>query len=393
MRVDGATDQITIPRSPSLLYTRHGVWTLGVSVPTDTAKHEEPITVMKFALFLPASWTDKDTVHQSRIYGEVLEQARYAEELGFDSLWIAEHHSSRYGIFPSLMPILSHIAAQTKTIRLGAGVSVLPFHNPIRLAEETAMVDLLSNGRLNLGVGRGSADYEYGNFKIDFDSRDDRFREVLDIILGLWTTEDFTYHGRYHQVDGITIAPRPLQKPHPPVHVAVSRTAASIDIAVARDMPVLTTYFTPVDDTLALMRLYSERCDAAGRVSQMAEMPFFRFIYLSEDEKAANEIPEKAITWVRDLSAYRRTITKGDEIHIDLDQWRKESGEESRSYQSELANNYFCTPDQCIDRIAELQSQHGISYFGANFAFGSMEHAKVMASMKLFAQEVMPKFR
>ncbi|HIN37942.1 MAG TPA: LLM class flavin-dependent oxidoreductase [Dehalococcoidia bacterium] len=364
-----------------------------MSVPTDTAKHEEPITVMKFALFLPASWTDKDTVHQSRIYGEVLEQARYAEELGFDSLWIAEHHSSRYGIFPSLMPILSHIAAQTKTIRLGAGVSVLPFHNPIRLAEETAMVDLLSNGRLNLGVGRGSADYEYGNFKIDFDSRDDRFREVLDIILGLWTTEDFTYHGRYYQVDGITIAPRPLQKPHPPVHVAVSRTAASIDIAVARDMPVLTTYFTPVDDTLALMRLYSERCDAAGKVSQMAEMPFFRFIYLSEDEKAANEIPEKAITWVRDLSAYRRTITKGDEIHIDLDQWRKESGEESRSYQSELANNYFCTPDQCSDRIAELQSQHGISYFGANFAFGSMEHAKVMASMKLFAQEVMPKFR
>ena len=163
---------------------------------------------MKFALFLPASWADKDTVHQSRIYGEVLEQVQYAEELGFDSIWIAEHHSSRYGIFPSLMPILAHIAAQTKNIRLGAGVSVLPFHNPIRLAEETAMVDLLSNGRLNLGVGRGSADYEYGNFKIDFDSRDDRFREVLDIILGLWTTEDFSYQGKYYQVDGITIAPR-----------------------------------------------------------------------------------------------------------------------------------------------------------------------------------------
>ena len=191
------------------------------------------------------------------------------------------------------MPILAHIAAQTKTIRLGAGVSVLPFHNPIRLAEEAAMVDLLSNGRLNLGVGRGSADYEYGNFKIDFDSRDDRFREVLDIILGLWTTEDFSYQGKYYQVDGITIAPRPLQRPHPPVHVAVSRTAARIDIAVARDMPVLTTYFTPVEDTLALMSLYSERCAAASKVSQMADMPFFRFIYLSEDEKEANEYPRK----------------------------------------------------------------------------------------------------
>ncbi|ETW97663.1 MAG: hypothetical protein ETSY1_21745 [Candidatus Entotheonella factor] len=199
---------------------------------------------MKFALFILASWTENDAAHQSRIYAEALEQVRYAEELGFDSAWIAEHHSSRYGIFPSLMPILSHIAAQTTTIRLGAGVSVLPFHHPIRLAEEVAMVDLLSNGRLDFGVGRGSDDYEYGNFKIDFDSRDRRFQEVLDIILGLWTTEDFSYHGQYYQVDGLTIAPRLLQKPHPPVHLAVSRTAASVDVAVARGLPILTSSFT-----------------------------------------------------------------------------------------------------------------------------------------------------
>lgn len=349
---------------------------------------------MKFALFLLASWTEKDPVHQSRIYGEALEQVQYAEELGFDSLWIAEHHSSRYGIFPSLMPILSHIAAQTKTIRLGAGVSVLPFHNPIRLAEEAAMLDVLSGGRLNFGVGRGSADYEYGNFKIDFDSRDDRFREVLDIILGLWTTEDFSYHGKYHQIDSLTIAPKPLQKPHPPVHLAVSRTAASIDVAVARDLPILTSFFTPLDDTLGLLSLYTERCAASGKVSRMEEMPFFRFLYLSEDEKEAMEYPEKALTWVRDLSTYRRTIKQGDEINVDLDHWKTIRPEEPPSYESDLANNvYFCTPEQCVDNIARLQSQNGISYFGAAFSFGSMEHAKVMASMKLFAQEVMPKFQ
>jgi len=123
---------------------------------------------MKFALFILASWTENTAAHQKRIYHEALEQVRYAEALGFDAVWIAEHHSSRYGIFPSLMPILAHIAAQTTTIRLGAGVSVLPFHHPIRLAEEAAMVDVLSDGRLNFGVGRGSANYEYGNFKIDF---------------------------------------------------------------------------------------------------------------------------------------------------------------------------------------------------------------------------------
>ena len=128
--------------------------------------------------------------------------------------------------------ILSYIAGQTKKIRLGTGVSVLPFHNPIRLAEESAMVDVLSNGRLDFGVGRGSADYEYGNFDIDFESRDQRFQEVLDIILGLWTTTGFTCHGEFYKVEDLTLAPLPLQKPHPPVFLAVSRTAASVDVAV-----------------------------------------------------------------------------------------------------------------------------------------------------------------
>ena len=96
---------------------------------------------------------------------------------------------------------------------------------------------------------------------------------------------------------------------------------------------------------------------------------------------------------MRDLSTYRRTITEGDEINMDLDHWKTIRPEEPPSYQSELANNYFCTPDKCVDRITGLQSQHGISYFGANFSFGGLEHAKVMASMKLFAEEVMPKFK
>ena len=107
---------------------------------------------MKFALFILASWAEEDPGEQSRIYGEALDQVQYAEELGFDSVWVAEHHSSRYGIFPSLMPIVNYLAAKTKRIRIGTGVSVLPFHNPIFLAEERAMMDLLSEGRLEFGV-------------------------------------------------------------------------------------------------------------------------------------------------------------------------------------------------------------------------------------------------
>ena len=349
---------------------------------------------MKFALFILASWTEKDPGAQSRIYGEALEQIQYAEEMGFDSVWIAEHHSSRYGIFPSLMPIVSYIAARTKKIRIGTGVSVLPFHNPILLAEESAMVDVLSNGRLEFGVGRGSADYEYGNFGIDFGTRDVRFQEVLDIILGLWTTTRFTYHGEFYQVNDLTLAPSPLQKPHPPVFLAVSRTAASVDVAVSRDLPILTSFSTLEADNLGLFSLYEERCAAAGKPANLDRMPYFRFVYLAADEEEAKEYPRESLTWVRDLGGYRRTLTHGEEINVDLDHWRRTRPVDPASYESELeTTTYFGTPEDCVRRIRKLQKEHNIGYFGASMSFGSMEHAKVMRSMELFAKEVMPKFR
>lgn len=349
---------------------------------------------MKFALFILASWTEKDARAQSRIYGEAVEQIQYAEELGFDSVWIAEHHSSRYGTFPSLMPIVTYVAAKTKKIRIGTGVSVLPFHNPVFLAEESAMMDVLSGGRLEFGVGRGSADYEYGNFKIDFDSRDLRFQEALDIILGLWTTPRFTYHGEFYQVNDLTLAPSPVQQPHPPVYLAVSRTPASVDVAVSRDLPILTSFSTPEADNLGLFSLYAERCAAAGKPPNIERMPYFRFVYLSEDEKEAREYPRASLTWVRDLGGFRRTLTHGEEINVDLDHWRRTRPVDPPSYESELETTaYFGTPDQCVQKIAKLQNDHDIGYFGASMSFGSMEHAQVLRSMELFAKEVMPNFR
>ena len=349
---------------------------------------------MKFALFILASWTEPDASAQSRIYGEAVEQIQYAEELGFDSVWIAEHHSSRYGIFPSLMPILTYVAAKTKKIRIGAGVSVLPFHNPIFLAEESAMMDVLSGGRLEFGVGRGSTAYEYGNFQIDFDSRDARSQEALDIILGLWTTPRFSYHGEFYQVNDVTLAPSPVQKPHPPVFLAVSRTPASVDVAVSRDLPILTSFSTPEADNLGLFSLYAERCAAAGKPPNIERMPYFRFVYLSEDEKEGREYPRESLTWVRDLGGFRRTLTHGEEINVDLDHWRRTRTVDPPSYESELETTaYFGTPDQCVQKIAKLQKDHSIGYFGASMSFGSMKHAKVLRSMELFAKEVMPNFR
>jgi alkanesulfonate monooxygenase SsuD/methylene tetrahydromethanopterin reductase-like flavin-dependent oxidoreductase (luciferase family) len=256
------------------------------------------------------------------------------------------------------------------------------------------MLDLLSKGRLEFGVGRGSADYEYGNFKVEFDSRDDRTREVLDIILGLWTTPEFSYNGKYHQIEKLTIAPTTLQQPHPPVFLAVSRTPASIDMAVDRDLPILTTFSTPEADNLALFDMYAERCAAAGKPHNLDRSPFFRFVHLAEDEKEAREYPRDALTWCRDIGGYRRTITQGDEINWDLEHWKRTRTVTPATFESEAeTTTYFVTPDQCVQRIKNLQTNHRVGYFGASMSFGSMGHAEVMRSMELFGKEVMPKFR
>jgi alkanesulfonate monooxygenase SsuD/methylene tetrahydromethanopterin reductase-like flavin-dependent oxidoreductase (luciferase family) len=349
---------------------------------------------MKFGIFILPSWPEAETSHQGRIYQEAVEQIQYAEELGFDAVWLAEHHFTRFGIISSAIPFATYVAAHTKTIRIGTGVSVLTFHNPIFMAEETAMLDVLSNGRLDFGVGRGQVVYEYNNFKVEYDSRTQRFQEIVDIILGLWSTPGFTYHGKYYSVDDMTIAPVPVQRPHPPMYLAVSRTPASVDVAVSRNLPVLTSANTPDEDVLGIRSLYFERCAAVGKRPLVEDMPFFRLTHVAEDEKQAREIPRASLTWVRDLNSLRRTLTGGSEIYMDLEHWRRTRTVQVPTYETELQTTaYFGTPEQLVQRLRWLQEKHHVQYFGADMAFGKMQHADVLRSMELFAREVMPKFR
>jgi alkanesulfonate monooxygenase SsuD/methylene tetrahydromethanopterin reductase-like flavin-dependent oxidoreductase (luciferase family) len=123
-------------------------------------------------------------------------------------------------------------------------------------------------------------------------------------------------------------------------------------------------------------------------------MPYFRIVYVAEDEKRAITDPQEGVTWISDLTKLRHTLTKGSEINIDLNLWRHTRTEELDKEESLLSSNvYFGTPEQCVQRIRRLQKEHNIQYFGANMGFGGLAHAKEMRSMELFAKEVMPHFR
>ena len=163
---------------------------------------------MKFGLFHSVQLPD--STQQARYYREALDQALHAESLGYDSVWFTEHHFTRHGIVSATLSLLAYLAGVTSDIRLGTAVTVLPFHNPVLLAEQAATVDLLSGGRLDFGVGRG---YQWGEFhrmNIPMDEASRRFEESMSVVTKAWTaTEPFDHDGEFWSFNDLTVQPKP----------------------------------------------------------------------------------------------------------------------------------------------------------------------------------------
>src|SRR5947209_8414965 len=152
-------------------------------------------------------------------YREVLDLVRLAETLGFDSAWVSEHHGSSDGYLPSLLPMLAAFAAATERIRLGTGVRLTPFHDPLRLAEDAAVVDQLSGGRLILGLGLGWRDEEFRMFGQPVEERVKRTVDAVEILRRAWTGERFSYQGSVYSCDRVKVTPAPSQRPGPPIYL------------------------------------------------------------------------------------------------------------------------------------------------------------------------------
>jgi probable F420-dependent oxidoreductase len=152
-------------------------------------------------------------------YHDVLELSRLAESLGFDSVWVSEHHGAGDGYLPSLLPVLAAVAAATDRVQLGTGVMLTPFHHPLRLAEDAAVVDLLSGGRLILGLGLAWREEEFRMFGVPVRERVRRTTETVDILRRAWTGERFTHEGRAFQLDDVRVTPIPERDPGPPIYL------------------------------------------------------------------------------------------------------------------------------------------------------------------------------
>lgn len=345
---------------------------------------------MQFALFSHIPWPEGTDPY--RVVAETTEQVQYGEELGFHGAWFAEHHFSRYGLGSSSLVLASHIAARTNTIRLGTAVLVPPLHQPIRLAEDIAMLDVTSGGRIDVGFGRGSAGYEYHGYNLDRNESQGRFQESIQVVQGLWTSPEFSHQGTYFTVNRATLVPPPVQKPHPPIYIAATRTPATLEFAVSTGHPLIIGVVLDTQDALDLCRRFVDLSAAAGAHVPMSRIPFFRYFYVAETDEQARADTRKALEWTMDMIQWRQTFQAGSEVHHHLDTWRRQRTQLPTSYEHLAEHRAMIgTPAACLAKLQALESQ-GIAYFGCNFAFGGMEHSKVLRSMELFAKEVMPHF-
>jgi len=346
---------------------------------------------MQFGLFTHLPWPE-NTVPR-RLIDEITEQVQYGEALGFQGAWFAEHHFSRYGLGSSSLVLLGALAAQTRTIRLGTAVLVPTLHHPIRLAEDIAMVDVVSNGRLDVGFGRGSAGYEYHGYGLDRGESQQRFQESIRMILGLWTTPEYSQQGHFYTINQATLVPPVVQQPHPPVYIAATRTPATLEFVVSTGQPLLVGMVLDTVEALDLCRRFVRLSAAAGHHIPMSRIPFLRYCYVAETDAQALEDTQPSLEWTIDMIQWRGTFRSGSEVHHRLEDWRRQRTDLPTSF-AHLAQHraILGSPETCVAQIKSLQ-QEGIAYFGCNFAFGGLAHDKVMRSMHLFAEAVMPHFR
>src|SRR5436309_2142893 len=188
-----------------------------------------------------------DAWSEPAVYDSALEQMLAAESLGYHSVWIAEHHFSDYGLCSAPPVLASFVAARTDTLRLGMGVSLLPLHHPVDLAEQLATLDIVTGGRLDVGIGRGGTLQDYQTFRSERADARLRIEEGIALMQQCWTGTPFDFKGQFHSAEGLHVRPRPLQRPHPPLFIACN-SEDSVLSAARIGLPTLSSFFVPLDD-------------------------------------------------------------------------------------------------------------------------------------------------
>jgi alkanesulfonate monooxygenase SsuD/methylene tetrahydromethanopterin reductase-like flavin-dependent oxidoreductase (luciferase family) len=348
---------------------------------------------MKFGYFTLSDNHYRDNARSANQYvTDIVDEAVYADRLGFHSAWVGEHHFNSLGVLSCPDLALAHIAAQTKHIRLAPAVTVLPLHHPIRVAEQWATLDLLSGGRVDFATGRGYDAGEYRPLGANFAENAAVFAEGLDIVERLWASAGpFSHRGKYYQFENVSITPQPVQRPIP-IHVA-SFSRPTIDLAARHGFGLVIAAFAAtitLGGVAEAARYYREACAAQGRKpGRMTSSYFIHFADTPEEERAARD---RQMRYARECGG---AVSPGD----------RNTAPASYNYYHDFKERMKGTRPEDLDdraillgkapRIIETLKKMEVLGFDEiilYFNVGLKPHTQVKEEMARFIEEVAPAF-
>jgi alkanesulfonate monooxygenase SsuD/methylene tetrahydromethanopterin reductase-like flavin-dependent oxidoreductase (luciferase family) len=327
---------------------------------------------MRFGLFGGAAAPrSPDAASSAEGFFDFVDTNVEAEALGYYSSFVTEHHFTGIGQISAPLTLLTFIAARTTRLRLGTAILVLPWHNPVLLAEQVATLDLLSRGRLDLGVGKGYRHSEFAGFAMPPDEAEPRFQEVLDVLLrALGSDARFSHRGRFFRFDEVVVEPPPQQRPHPPLWLAAG-SEASITACARRNFNLLLDQFASPQQIGERIALYRRELAAAGHVFDPMRVAVARNVFVAQDEAEKREaIGRQARVHERLLSLSRGSESRPAHILAYAD--------------TPDAHSLIGSATEVTEKLSALK-ELGVAYV-LLFSQGSR------ANLRRFAEQVMPKF-
>ncbi len=318
-------------------------------------------------------------------YREFIDQVLLGETLGFDSVWLEEHHGIKNHYWPSPLVALAGIATRTERMTIGTDIMVMPFYHPVRVAEDTAMLDLMSQGRFILGAAIGYRPDEFALYQVPMKKRGARFEEAIRLIKQLWTQEEVYFEGEYYQVQGLKIEPRPCSDPHPPIwlggwgDLALTRAATLGDAWIPGPTANL-------GKLLQAQCTYRERLKAIGVDPATRPTPLTREVVIADTDEKALEMAEKHL-----LVNYRDEYGGGDWKHPLIG---AEDTTPVDQFDAICRDRFLVgSPDKVIQGLQRFKDIFGVDHLICRLFFPGIPHAFIVRELKLLAREVMPAFK
>jgi alkanesulfonate monooxygenase SsuD/methylene tetrahydromethanopterin reductase-like flavin-dependent oxidoreductase (luciferase family) len=339
---------------------------------------------MKFGLFY--EWPNPTLRDWRVLFEEGVEQIQYSEALGFDYCLIAEHHFTNYGNSPSPLLQALHIGQRTRRLKIGTASVILPLWQPLRLAEEVAVVDNLLDGRFICGVGRGFQSHELAGFGSDLEESRGRFQETIDVLIKAWTSDDsFTYQGKHINIaNPVTVFPKPLQKLHPPLLIT-GTSVETMQMAAKHDMLPISSSNLGVDAVRSQYGILAHAHRDLGKPVDNLRLGIQCVTHVAPTDEDARE----GLKYARWQNRANRGLARQDVVNGRVSATPYDGELDDDSFFDRL---FFGSPETLIKKFQRF-AQAGATHVSLWMMFGGMEHEKLMRSIRLMGEEVIPALR